>query len=424
MGKSIVVFRNGKKRQAGVYQAKTEMLAELFEAAHRGDPTARNNPDIMRAHLQWTQYKANLLSGRAMPNPQLVSQMNEIMSATDSNRAIELYGALRRTIDANSLGYGGIPVLTDVSVRYADPMLVMNEVYKPLYRLMPNGTYNIYADNTEKPYQPLNMGPAGDVRTVHSAAPGVGIYDCTPFGAETRVAMAELLAANYPPVRYWINETEEVDNELAFNDEVNACTFQATSGNYASGNFIVKGGGSRWTDAGIDPQEDIINLDLKVRNSRSPTMKLHVMVRPVWDILRTHPLLLARLASTSVKVINEEQYFALFPDCDGIVVSDAVRSFSGTRRYVMSNLFQIVQVPTADSSTAEIAVHGMQFRWQPAGSESTRGMYVAQWMESGEGERGIMKHKKTYRASVNKLADKAAAAYSTPIDPALMTPPS
>jgi hypothetical protein len=66
----------------------------------------------------------------------------------------------------------------------------------------------------------------------------------------------------------------------------------------------------------------------------------------------------------------------------------------------------------------------MQFRWQPAGSESTRGMYVAQWMESGEGERGIMKHKKTYRASVNKLADKAAAAYSTPIDPALMTPPS
>jgi hypothetical protein len=424
MGKSIVVYRSGKKRQAEVYQAKTEKLAELFEAAHQGDPAARSNPDIVRAQLQWTQYRANLLAGKALPNAHVVGQMNDIMGATDSNRAIELYGALKRTIDSASLGYGGIPILTDVSVRYADPLLVMNEVYKPLYRPMPNGMYNIFTDNTEKPYQDLKMGPRGDVRTVHSAAPGVGFFDCTARGAETSVAMAELLAANYPPVRFWINETEEVDNELAYNDEVDACTFQATSGNYAAGNYTVKGGGARWTDAGIDPHEDIINLDLKVRNSRSPTLKLHVMVRPVWDILRAHPLLLARLASTSVKVINEEQYFSLFPECDGIVVSDAVRSFDGTRRYTMSNLFQIVQVPTADSSTAEIAVHGMQFRWQPSGSESTRGMYVVQWMDSGEGERGIMKHKKTYRAGVHKLADKAAAAYYTPIDPALMTPPT
>ena len=424
MPNSIVIFRSGKKRQAEVYRRTSHAMATLFDAAERGDKASQMNPHVVQAQLHWAQYRSLLLTGQHhLPNAQVIARVDEVMNATDPHRAIELFGALRRTIDQNALGYGGVPILTDLSVRYANADLVMDEVYKPLYRLMPSGSYNVYGDETETPYQDLAMGARGDVLTVHSRAPGTGYFNCKPLGAETRMEMGEFLAANYPPVQHWQNQTEAVNSELAFNCEVDSCEFQATSGNYASGNFITKTSGSRWTDAGVDPYADIVSLGLMIRSSPQPTLKLHVMPRPVWEALKTNQLLISRLSNNDLKVLDEEMYFKIFPDCDGIVVSDVVRTFSDGRRYVMRNLFQIVQVPDTQASAVELAVHGMRMAWRPMGSEATQGQYIIQYMDGTAGERGVMKYKKTFRSKTHKLADKAAAAYYTPIDPALMTPP-
>lgn len=425
MSNSIVVYKSGKLRRAEIYRRTSHQIATTFDRAERGDAAARANPQVQMASLHWNQYRALLATGQHMlPNSAIAQRMEEVMGATDPLRAIELYGSLKRTIDQNSLAYGGIPVLTDLSVRYANADLVMDEVYRPLYKPSPSGSYTVYGDETEKPFQDLSMGPRGDVRTVHTRAPGTGYYDCKRLGAETRMEMAEFLGANFPPVRHWQNQTLEVDSELAFNCEVDSCEFQAASGNYASGNFVTKTSGSRWTDSGVDPYADIVDLGLKIRTSPQPTLRLHVMVRPVWEALKTNQLLISRLSNNDLKILDEKMYFQIFPDCDGIVVSDVVRTFTDARRYVMRNLFQIVQVPDVEASTSEIAVHGMRFVWQPVGSESTQGQYIVQYIENGSGERGVMKYKKTFRSKTAKLADKAAAAFYTPIDPALMTPPT
>lgn len=424
MPNSIVIFRNGKKRRAEVFRRTSHSIATLFDAAERGDVNARNNAHVSNAQLHWTKYRTLLLTGQHnLPNSQTIARIDEVMHADDPHRAIELYGSLKRTIDQNSLGYGGVPILTDLSVRYANPDLVMDEVYKPLYRTVPSGSYNVYGDETEVPFQDLSMGPRGDVRTVHSRAPGTGSFNCKPLGAETRMEMGEFLAANFPPVQHWLSQTEAVNSELAFNCEVDSCEFQATSGNYASGNYVTKTAGSRWTDAGVDPYADIVDLGLKIRSSMQPTLRLHVMVRPVWEALKTNQLLISRLSNNDLKILDEEMYFKIFQDCDGIVVSDVVRTFRDERRYVMRNLFQIVQVPDTQASAVELAVHGMRMAWQPIGSEATQGQYIVQYMDNIAGERGVMKYKKTFRSKTHVLANKAAAAYYTPIDPALMTPP-
>jgi len=131
-----------------------------------------------------------------------------------------------------------------------------------------------------------------------------------------------------PPLALEIDSTEMLTELIKLRLEYDAATLATTYTNYASGHYrdLSATGYKQWDDfAGSDPMEDVRAARSKVHSQIARNPNVMVIGKQVFEVLKNHPKILARIAHTARGVVTTELLASLF-EVDEVAVGGAIRN--------------------------------------------------------------------------------------------------
>lgn len=331
------------------------------------------------------------------------------------------------TREPDYAGVQGVPILNNLSVKYANGELIGTELMpiSPVDQI--SGQYFVYDKSdrlrAKKTRGRGRSGQANEVDSNRTKTP----YATEPAELERYLQLATILNAD-GSLMEMLDLIEDVNYDMSFDREILIKDTMTTPGNYPTDNKTTLLAGARWDDANGKPGRDIRNALAKMWRGSASTRVVAATSVEVWDVLSTHPDMLDLLALSDRGFVSPAQFVDFF-GLDGILVSEArVDTSKLGQASVYSRLWGNNFVLARVSTTPQLrnASFGYTLRWVPQpkpgmisgipGFMAGEGVFAMQWYDQRKGTFGSYHYKRSHFEQVKVVAADTGYLFTTPIN--------
>lgn len=344
-------------------------------------------------------------------NPQLDAYNKSLGAVAGAAMATRNGGGSMVLKDADAASIQPIPLMTTMSVMYANPEFIGLE----LMPMAPDEQENAqYLEYMRASYMDVSRGGMGG-GTRSSGTEGLGYAykkKSIPLESDSskEVVGADLVFSDGTPINPMQEMREKADYDFAFKRELRIRDLMTNPANFNTSNKLVLTNGIKWDDAGGTPHTDILNARTKVWSGQGGnTMLMASMSIDVWTVLRNATPIKALLSATHTGFLSPAEFCEIF-ELDGICVSESYINSSNialganyTRVWGKHfNLTRVAKVPQT-----KCAAFGYNFRWVPPALKGSQGFQNTIVFDSNEGDFGSFRYKTAAKEKAVIIAQDA-----------------
>ena len=325
-----------------------------------------------------------------------------------------------RSKDADAAVIQPVPLLTNFSVKYANPEFIGLNLMPVLPAEQEGGQYIVYQRYAE---WDVTRSPGGRGTRVVSIEADNFNYKKATYQVESDSTIGyigkDVVMSTQTPVNGMFDLRERVDYNMAFKRELRIRDTMVNPANYGANNQLTLTAGIQWDAPGGDPGGDILNARAKIWRGTGNTMLLAWCSIDVWNVIRQSPNMLKLLPLGHQGFVTPQQFCDIF-GLDGLLVSEAWISnvniakmtTAPTFSRVWGNNFGLTRVSRIPQQRN--AAFGYTFRWMPGttpgaqgnGGMMDGGMANTLWFDPREGDWGSFGYKSALKeVSVVTAAD-------------------
>lgn len=324
-----------------------------------------------------------------------------------------------RTKDADASIIQPVPLLTNFSVKYANPEFIGLNLMPVLPSEQEGGQYVVYQRNAEFD---VTRSPGGRGTRVTSIEADNFNYKKQNYMVESDSTQGwigkDVVMSTSTPVNGMFDLRERVDYNMAFKRELRIRDVITNPANYGVNNQLTLTAGIQWDNSGGDPGSDILAARAKIWRGTGNTMLLSWCSIDVWNVIRQSPNMLKLLPLGHQGFVTPEQFCDIF-GFDGLLVSEAWISTVNIAKMptapafarVWGNNFGITRVSRIPAQRN--AAFGYTFRWMPGTIPS--GMENNLWFAPQEGDFGSFGYKSALKETHQVTAADTAFLFVSPI---------
>lgn len=290
-----------------------------------------------------------------------------------------------------------IPLMTNFSVKYANPEFIGLNILPVCPSEQESGEYTVYRRHADFD---VTRNGAGRGTRVQSMEVSNYAYARSPFITEGDSTLSyigkDFVLSTGTPVNGMFDLRERVDYNMAFKRELRIRDVLTNTANYSTANRRTLTAGTRWDDPGADPGADILAARAALWTGTGSTMLIGWTSIDVWNVLRQSANLLKLLPLSHQGYITPQIFCEIF-GLDGLMVSESrigsqnvAKQFANpTFTRVWGKYFGLTRVSRIPQQRN--AAFGYTMRWMPSTLPS--GMENSLWFDPKEGHFGSYGYK-------------------------------
>jgi hypothetical protein len=310
----------------------------------------------------------------------------------------------------------GVPILTNLSVKYANGAFIGREIYPTV------PVPNVTGDFWEHPRRAMLQAPKtrggvdSNANELQRPKKIRRHFNCEPDQQKGSLEMATALNET-APLNEMVEFREEVDEAYELKREVLYAKKTQDLSLYSTTNKRTLTPGIRWNDAGGDPIGDIRWLIRSTWRGKGSSMLIAWTSTEVWDVLSGLPSLL-NLLNIQDRGLLSPAHFAEIFGLDGLLVSEARYDTANIGQpevlsRIWGNYFGVARV--SETPQLKNATFGYTFRWEAP--TIPQGVFAQQWYDPKKGTFGSLHYKRSMFEDIRVVAADSAAIIKDPINP-------
>lgn len=335
------------------------------------------------------------------------------------NKEIQAVAGMRAK-DVDSSIIQSVPLLTNFSVKYANPEFIGLNLMPVLPTEQEGGQYIEYRRYAE---WDVTRSPGGRGTRVQAIEADNFNYIKRTFQVDSDSTIGyigkDVAMSTNTPVNGMFDLRERVDYNMAFKRELRIRDVLVNAANYGVNNKKTLTAGIRWDDAGGDPGSDILSARSKIWRGTGNSMLLSWCSIDVWNVIRQSPNMLKLLPLGHQGFVTPQQFCEIF-GLDGLLVSEAWISNTNLAKMISAPQFarvwgnyfglsRVSRIPTQRN-----AAFGYTFRWMP-GTIPT-GMENNLWFDPKEGDFGSFGYKSALKETHVVTAQDTGFLFTSPVN--------
>lgn len=208
--------------------------------------------------------------------------------------------------------------LSNLSVQYQNAQMVGEKLFPALTVNKDSDKYFIYGKEDMRSYK-TKRAPGTRANKMDWSLSSDS-FKCEEYALEHNIP-DEVRNEADAPIKPEMDGTEMLTKALLLDQEVRIATLALTSGSYASGHAAAAA--NKWDDfEASDPLEDIRAMAAKIHLSIMQVPNKLLLGKQVYDILRNHPAIVARLSDSATRIVTAQKLAELF-EVEEVIVGGA-----------------------------------------------------------------------------------------------------
>jgi hypothetical protein len=223
--------------------------------------------------------------------------------------------------------------LSNLSIKYQNAELVGERLFPPLVVDKDSNKYFIYGKENMRTYR-TKRAPGTRAASMDWSVSSDS-FKCEEYALEHPIP-DEVRNEADAPLKPESDAAEMLSDTLMLDHEVRIATLATTSGSFASGH--ANAAAKKWDDfSASDPIEDVRAMNSLIHGKIMKPANVILLGKQVYDVLRNHPAILARLSDSNTRIVTPALLAMLF-DVQEVLVGGArqITSVEGAATEVSS----------------------------------------------------------------------------------------